>query len=579
MISGRLKGQAHPVVPVAIIGLVVTAFTVYLILGGNTFQFFAGGFIVESIDPPSNNLGQWTISAVASQSGANRIVATVSPGDVVDISGSPVTTEFPITIEAVSQQEVFTFIPQNIQQPITRLRYEFVSAGPFGPNCNTLFPGEAPWTYEISPGFINGNPNIGGTKWCIKEETAAVAGNFPTTPSITRSAEISITRGGQTAKAIISNSNQAVPLKVGGQTVGQVTATGLLLTGTPQPDVSQYVPFFRLGGEWQLMNAFTQSSYTSQRATTVATIQTLFVPQSTLTGNINPDEVNSVLNNYNNFVDFNVLNQNVVIASGQVWESADSQSSGKLRFVSAGSFSSNLGLQLLLDADWVGFQVLSGEPDITAVSCPTAEAGDLGAVVMGQVRNSGEAPGAFAFTLEGCSFRLLGPETVHVNPGQTVGFSFPRTSSTTSAATQSCVLMARDIGGPQNEDAVQVTCTQTAPTLCTNGEFATQGNQILLCVDGELEVQETCPDGIDIVNGIPVCRGSTDPVEPPVPPGLPVDLIIIAVGVAAVAVISGYSPSDSCLRRNKMPRKARKKPARRKAKPKRKPARRPKRKR
>jgi hypothetical protein len=522
-----MKGQAGTVVLIIIFASLLA---ISILGGAGIREFFGGGLIVNSITPPSNNLGRWTISATASQGGANTLVATITPDQTAELANTNIATEFPITISASNPQEKFTFVPSPGNRiPIYDLDWEF-SGGLFL-SCDTTFPDGAPWDWDLRPPFYPNalTPNIGGNGWCVNREQIGFFGVFPATPAIERSVDINIVVNGQTATATISNLNQAVPLTINGQNVGQVTATGLLLTGSPQPDLSAYSPAY-VNGMWKLID--NNIPYNAESTTT-------FNQLTQWQGStwLDPTQVNNLLNNYKNFISQNFLVTDTIPPELQWVNRQSEDDAGLVKVTNGNGFSTNLNLQILLDADWVGFVVLSGQPDIISASCPEFEAGDPNAVVTGQIKNIGEGDGVFALTLEGCGFEFYGSESISVGAGETKSFSINRLNLNPGTVTETCILRARDIGDPAKEDSVSLTCSQRELEFCIEGEFNVQGNKIYKCIGGKLELQETCEFGVDVVNNIPFCRVEDGATKTQTKEG-GFDFITILLAIAVMAIVA-----------------------------------------
>ena len=199
-------------------------------------------------------------------------------------------------------------------------------------------------------------------------------------------------------------------------------------------------------------------------------------------------------------------------------------------------FHTSLQLQILLDADWVGFVVLSGDPDIVSVTCPEFNAGDPTATIDGQIKNIGDGDGVFAMTLENCGFELYGPTSLNVGKGETRTFSFNRFNTNPGTITEECLLRARDMGNPSNEDTMSVTCKQEELLQCIDGKYNIQSNSIYRCVNGELELQEKCEFGVKITNDIPSCAKEGEKTGGGSGNGNDFDFITIAIAIVAALI-------------------------------------------
>ena len=478
---------------VFLLGFIVVAASV-LFVGGRFPLDLSGGFATLSISNVAYTSNDASVSGPAwlitvSQNGGGQYISGTVSKEMLKDAAAGVQAADNVDIR-MNLEEMFVQYP--IQTQLTEPDYIYLvdktMVSGFS-SCPSDYPN------YVTFGLLADN------KYCFRYTKTAAYGLIGT-PTLTFKTSISLSSGGKTATATISN--------IGAQTVkivdpssknaGTITWAGNLGTGEETPratdqKVSAAYVYTRNG--WITIS---ETDYQYYKTWRMSNFQTCMMNAK---GNDASDK-DYCVNTVNNLANQVLVGQNLVSSGGTAATTQGSQDAGQVRLELKKQIQFPV-MTMKLSADWIGTITIVapvGQPRIISVDSKEFQTGGNGFINV-VVQNIGSGDGSFAIQAS-CSGAVSVQGTAlnlpSLKPNEQTTMYIPISGNAVSTATETCSVKVYDRNNPDKSDTRTVTVTVNPVVLCTPNMKRANGNTVEQCN----------PDGSGWKT-IQICRADEEP--------------------------------------------------------------------
>src|SRR3990172_1416564 len=310
-------------------------------------------------------------------------------------------------------------------------------------------------------------------KYCLKK-TATAAYGLIRSPTVGFRTDVSVTSGGKTETAVLSNLD-TTSINIG--KAGQISWVGNLVTGELPPiaadqKISAAYVYSRNG--WITIDDQAWLSYKTYRDSTMAA----------LVGNQDAS-IEKAVERYNRLADAAIQWKSLTSSGGTVANTQGTQDSGQVTLQLARQIQFPV-MVLRLRADWVEtitINVPVGQPQILKATSQDFQTGSNGFITV-TVKNIGSGDGSFAVSTQCGSPMSVTGTTLNLpvlKPNEQTDVYVPLSGNAVSKTSSTCTVKAYDRNNPGNQDSTTVQVTVTPIILCKAGEKRINGNTIEQC--------------------------------------------------------------------------------------------------
>lgn len=521
----KKSGNALKGLGIAVV-LILVIISIVFFVNRNTSIGTPKNFNIFSITSPiikaSNpNLQNYDFLIYGSFDGAEKVIGEIST-QREDYTGLK-----PISFSASAIQEKIVYsIKQDKSQPIYKYKYTAIyeKKNSFGVPNGEISPCPSEYPQEM---YVEDNNKLllkRDVRHCYQKIISGYAGELKA-PSVKTSAMIKLSNGDEIIEQEVSTGTQeSIPTIIfNSETdgrIGQLELKGGLVSGEQLPLTTEYKPVIYETGNWYFISRDSWTSYLTQR-------NQIFSPP------INKDNDEQDVITYNdNF--FKLINNNVdrfiyteiPFVEDSYWIDRKNKEKGEIgleldRKIASQTFT------LRVNAVWVGIELLSGEPEITSLSCPAFTIGNEGKIIV-EVKNVGDTEGKFYTQVSGCDPITqkynANSEAFYLGAGDKDSIDVELiTGKINSELSNQCTVKVFDSLDPDNNDVDAVTCKVSKLKLCQEGQEFLSDNDycVNVCVNGEVDTRARCcasPDTQKMqsqANGKYVCVDRKTPPPPP----------------------------------------------------------------
>jgi len=438
----------------------------------------SGGFSTLSVSQVNYQSNDPTIGGPAwlltvSQNGAGQyITGTVTADQLQDTStGAKAANNVDIKM---TLQDMYVQYPIQSQLGDGQFIYhiERVVATGFA-SCPTSFQGAATG-YKVF-GILGDN------KYCFKYTKTAAYGLI-STPTTVFKTDVSLTSGGKTATATISNiGEQTVKIvdPTNSKNVGTITWVGNLVTGEEAPrstDQGVSAAYVYSANGWKTIS---ESDYQYQKTWRITNFQ---ICMNQMNSESSGDYCVTTMNNLEGKT---LVGKNMVSSGGSVATTQGTQSDGQVTLQLKKQVQFPL-MTMRLSSEWIGTVSIVapvGKPQIISVSSVEFQTGGTGFITL-TVKNIGDGDGSFAVSttcdgavsVQGASFTLP-----TLKPSEVGTYYIPLSGNTLSTTTSQCSVKVYDRNNPDNSDVKTVVVTVKQIVLCSANDKRSNGATIEQC--------------------------------------------------------------------------------------------------